>query len=208
MSKADAVRALALSLVGQNYHLGEEPWFVIGPEQTKERLDTDCSGLPYGVFRNAGVLVNGRAPIRMTAHGLYMNAMAIPAPTEVGDLGFLLRNGRCYHTFMYVGFDDVVEAGDGTGHVGLRTVAHENARGARWGRLSTDIGELTEEDMTPEEHNILVDLRYMVAQKASYTAAISNALLIGDKAKAKALNDHFWQTWPEGDPGLPKGWTP
>lgn len=207
MSKARAVRDLALSLKGQPYYLGEEPYYVAGPEQTKNPLDADCSGLPWGVFRKAGVLVDRKPPVRMTAHGLYRAASPIPQPSKVGDLGFLLRGGHAYHTFMYVGHDEVVEAGDGTGKVGVHTVAHENARGAIWGRLDTDIGDL-EEDVTEEEHNWLKELRQLVAPKASYCNAITNALLINDPATAAKLNDEFWQKWPEGVSGLPKGWRP
>jgi hypothetical protein len=65
-----------------------------------------------------------------------------------------------------------------------------------------------EDDMTPEESRQLRELRDMVAPKASFIGAIANALLIGDKAGAKKLNDEFWLKWPEGVSGIPRGWTP
>lgn len=163
MSKADDVRRAAMSLVGEDYSLGNEPWYDVGWEPSGDPLATDCSGMIYGVFRKVGVKLAGKvmtAGDRLTAHGLYRRAAPISQPSEVGDLGFLLRNGRAYHVFMYVGRNDVVEAGDGTGHVGLRTVAHENARGATWGRLDTDIGQLTEEDEMTEE-----DVRRIVREE-------------------------------------------
>lgn len=166
MSLADKVRQLALSLVGQDYHWGEEPWYVIGQEATKVKLDTDCSGLPYGVFRKAGVLLDGK-PLpttwRWTANGLYKKAQPIDKPSRVGDLGFLLTaGGHAFHTFVYVGRGpngqeerNIVEAGDGTGRVGAHTVTHENSRGAVWGRLNTNIGELTEDDMNELQDELL-----------------------------------------------------
>jgi len=186
VSKADLVRNLALSLVGQKYHWGEEPWYVIGPEATKVKLDTDCSGLPYGVFRKAGVKVDGGAPGRLTAHGLYIRAKRIRQPARVGDLGFLLRNGRAYHTFLYVGYDEVVEAGDGTGHVGLRTVAYENARGAIWGRLNTDIGELEEAELNVKENRWLREIKLSTVVD-SFDRAIAKAERHGDVAGAATL---------------------
>jgi len=190
MALANTVRNLSLSLVGQDYHLGEEPWYVVGPEHTKVKLDTDCSGLPYGVFRRAGVRINSK-PIpkdwRWTAHGLYLMAQRISRPSRVGDLGFLLTvQGHVYHTFIYVGYDDVVEAGDGTGHVGLRTVEHENRRGAIWGRLNTDIGELTEEDMNDLERRTLFQNRVSHVA-ASYFFGVLEAQILGDKAQAERL---------------------
>lgn len=148
MSSAARVRELALSLVGQKYKLGNEPWYDVGYEPSSDPLASDCSGLVYSVFRKAGVLVGGRPLPRETAHDYYRRATRIPQPEKVGDLGFLVRKGHAYHVFIFVGADTVVEAGDGTGHVGRRTVAHENARGAVWGRLDTDIEE---DDMTPDD---------------------------------------------------------
>jgi len=186
VSKANDVRAQALSLVGQNYHLGEEPWYVIGPEQTRIKLDTDCSGLPYGVFRRAGVLVDGQMMDRLTANGLYYRAKVIVGPSRVGDLGFLLRNSRAYHVFMYVGNDQVVEAGDGTGHVGLRTVAHENARGAKWGRLNTDIGEFTGDEMTEAQDKLLKLVRLSMVAR-SFDIQMIEAIVKNDVLRIEVV---------------------
>jgi hypothetical protein len=63
------------------------------------------------------------------------------------------------------------------------------------------------EDMTPEQSKDLEELRHVIAPKQSYLSAITNALLIGDKATAKRLNDEFWTKHPEGVSGLPRGWS-
>lgn len=160
-SKANIVRVLALSLDGEDYSLGNEPWYDEGWEPNPDPLATDCSGLPYGVFRKAGVLVNGRIHDRVTANDLYHEAKRISQPTEVGDLGFLLdQTSHCYHTFMYVGKGQVVEAGFNH-KVRVTTPAVENARGAVWGRLNTDIGEL-EDDM---EEAMRVEVAKMIREQ-------------------------------------------
>lgn len=184
MSKADQVRELALSLVGQRYKLGNEPWYDVGYEPSSDPLASDCSGLVYSVFRKAGVLVGGRQLPRETAHDYYRRAERIPQPSRVGDLGFLLRNGHAYHVFMFVGADTVVEAGDGTGHVGRRTVAHENARGAVWGRLATDIEE---DDMTPDEVRKIVreelDIIWAPAEIATAQSELVKARILSAPRK-------------------------
>ncbi len=140
MSSASEVRDLALSLVGQKYSLGNEPWYDVGDEPSRDPLASDCSGLVYSVFRKANVKVGGKRLPRETAHDYYTRAERIDQPSKVGDLGFLMNaKGHVYHVFMYVGEGEVVESGDGTGHVGKNTVAYQNHRGAKWGRLDTDI---------------------------------------------------------------------
>ena len=64
-----------------------------------------------------------------------------------------------------------------------------------------------EEDMNDVQAKQLEELRTVIAPKQSYVSAITNALLIGDKAGAKKLNDEFWQKWPSGVSGLPRGWS-
>ncbi len=64
-----------------------------------------------------------------------------------------------------------------------------------------------EDDMTNEQAKQLDELRTIIAPKQSYVSAITNALLVGDKATAKKLNDEFWQKWPSGVSGLPRGWS-
>lgn len=139
MSDPKVVQAYAKALIGCPYKLGEEFWYIVGPEGTIQ-LDGDCSGLVYAVFRRAGVKVQSHQLPRETANDYFHRTTGIDQPSKVGDLGFLLRDGHAYHVFMFVG-DGVVEAGDGTGKVGFHTVEHENARGAVWGRMDTDIEE-------------------------------------------------------------------
>ena len=184
MSKANKVRELALSLVGEPYSLGSEPWYDIGWEPSDNPLAGDCSGLVYAVFRKAGVLVDGRTLPRETAHDYYKRAKRISKPSRVGDLGFLLRGGHATHVVLYIGKDTTVEAGyhgpnnkyPGSGYVGTCTVAQMRARGAIWGRLNTDIGELEEDDMTKEESRLLKEIKLSTVA-ASYDAAIHTALL-------------------------------
>jgi len=164
MSKANKVRELALSLVGERYSLGSEPWYDIGWEPSDNPLAGDCSGLVYAVYRKAGVLVDGRTLPRETAHDYYKRAKRISKPSKVGDLAFFLKNGHATHVALYIGKGETVEAGyhgpnnkyPGSGYVGTCTVAQMNRRGARWGRLETDIGELEVDDMTEDQVRAIV----------------------------------------------------
>jgi hypothetical protein len=87
---------------------------------------------------------------------------------------------------MYVGNDQVVEAGDGTGHVGLRTVAHENARGAKWGRLNTDIGELMGDEMTEEQDKLLKLVRLSMVAR-SFDVQLLEAMIKNDVLRVEAV---------------------
>jgi cell wall-associated NlpC family hydrolase len=184
MSKANKVRELGLSLVGERYSLGNESWYNIGWEPSKDPRATDCSGLIYAVLRKAGVLVAGKTLPRETAHDYYKRAKRISKPSKVGDLAFFLKNGHATHVALYIGKGETVEAGyhgpnntyPGSGYVGTCTVAQMNRRGARWGRLNTDIGELEEDDMTKEESRLLKEIKLSTVA-ASYDAAIHTALL-------------------------------
>lgn len=66
-----------------------------------------------------------------------------------------------------------------------------------------------EDDMlTQEQSQDLEELRHLIAPQQSYREAITNALLIGDTAEAKRLNDECHQKFPKAVTGLPVGWTP
>lgn len=203
MSKADIYSQYLHEQIGEPYLWGDE-----GPDSH------DCSGLYWEGMHEADVYLRGHPFPRLTADNYYHLGVPVAKPEYVGaDAGFIVNaSGTAVHIIPYVGLGYTIEArGRKWGVVKYALDDPINGayrRKAKWRRLPVNLGELTEEDMTPEEHNVLIDLRYMVAQKASFTAAITNALLINDKAKAKELNDHFWQTWPEGDPGLPKNWQP
>lgn len=61
------------------------------------------------------------------------------------------------------------------------------------------------DDMTDDEHQTLTKIAEG-NRKLSFTVAIANALAIGDAEKAAALNSQFYELWPGGESGLPKGW--
>lgn len=191
MSSASEVREYALSLVGNVYSLGNEPWYDVGEEPSKDPLASDCSGLVYSVFRKAGVKVGGKTLPRETAHDYYLRSTRIDQPTKVGDLGFLMNaKGHVYHVFMYVG--EVVESGDGTGHVGKSTVSYQNHRGAKWGRLDTDIqGDLMDEKVVKllEELLELVKLSRVSEVARSYDVDIIRAVSPIEVTKIKQDRD-------------------
>jgi hypothetical protein len=181
MSKADKMRAYALSKVGLPYQLGEEFDHNAGPTLTP-REDGDCSGLVFAAYTEAKVLINGRPLGRETADTYYRMATPIGPPAKVGDQGYLLRNGHCYHTFLYVGNGQVVEAGDGTGHVGLRTVAQENRRGCKWGRFAgNDIGELEGDDMDEATVRRIVREELATEEATTTTAEVAQATAYLDR---------------------------
>jgi peptidoglycan hydrolase-like protein with peptidoglycan-binding domain len=130
----------------------------VGDEPSSNPLASDCSGEVYGVYRKAGILVNGKPLPRETADDYYHRTSPIKAAdAKCGDLGFLMNgSGHVYHTFLVLGpgkglTAQVVEAGFNH-KVRLTTVAVENVRsGIRWGRLNTDIGELTPAVPPPRE---------------------------------------------------------
>ncbi len=169
MAIAAAVKEAALSLVGQRYKLGEESFgYVVGPEQTKDPLDTDCSGIVYSVFRKVGVTVNGRPLPRLTAHDYWRmtTPIAYPGPFRVGDLAFQIRDGRAYHVTMVIDTDGLmIEAGNhgpgntmpGSGYIGTLTTAQMQRRGGvRWGRWQTNIAEEVE-DLNEAETRKLIE---------------------------------------------------
>lgn len=61
-----------------------------------------------------------------------------------------------------------------------------------------------EEDMAQED----VERLKRSAEAQSYRSSITNALLAGDGETAERLNKAFYERWPEGETGLPEGWTP
>lgn len=67
-----------------------------------------------------------------------------------------------------------------------------------------------EEDLTPEQDEMLKDLRYKSAPKQSIINAITNALLTKNYPEVKRLNDAFYKEWPypASTTGVPVGWQP
>jgi len=163
MSKAACIVREAPGYIGMPYKLGEEGPYVVGKEHTKA-TDIDCSGLVYALFRDCNVLLNGQPFPRETADDYWRRADSIPKPERVGDCCWFPRTGRKTHIAMYIGNNQVIEAGNhgpnnaypGSGYTGTCTVAQMNARGAVWGRFrGIDIGTL-EDDMTPDEVRAIV----------------------------------------------------
>lgn len=163
MSKAACIVREAPCYIGMPYFLGEEGPYVVGKEQTKA-TDIDCSGLVYALFRDCNVLLSGKPFPRETADDYWRRADSIPKPERVGDCCWFPRTGRKTHIAMYIGNNQVIEAGNhgpnnaypGSGYTGTCTVAQMNARGAVWGRFrGIDIGTL-EDDMTPDEVRAIV----------------------------------------------------
>lgn len=165
MSKADIFRAYCLSKVGLPYYLGEEFDHNAGPTLTP-REDGDCSGIYYAACIEAKVLYKGRALSRETADTYYgMSGARIASPSKVGDCCWFPKTGTKTHMAVYIGKGQVFEAGNhgpggvypGHGYVGLCTVAEMNRRGAVWGRLDTDIGELEDEEMDQATFDKMAD---------------------------------------------------
>jgi hypothetical protein len=211
MNLATTIRANALELVGEPYLLGEEPWYDDTPDS--DPLDTDCSGLVYGVMRRSSVpWRDGGIFRRSTANGYWLASTKLTEPGAVGDCGYMVgrSTGTAYHVVLYIGQGEVVEARGRAWGVVRTTVAAVNARGAHWGRFPwLHIGPLPEEDtLTDDEHRWLQELRELVAPQSSYREAINNCIAAGLMADAKRLNAEFYEKWPDGTTGLPKNWTP
>lgn len=219
MSAADTIRATAIGLVGSPYVLGNEAYYDDGWEPSSHPTATDCSGLVFACYRRAGVLWrSGVTWPRLTAHGYWERSIRLTAPTRIGDCAYFLgTSGHAYHVALYIGDGETVEArGRRWGVVRYRLndpIHGVDRRGCVWGRFPwVELVEppppVEEDDMTDDERKWLHDLRHVVAPKQSYVAAITNALLVGDKSEAQRLNDEFWRKWPAGVSGLPKGWEP
>jgi hypothetical protein len=111
-TQADTMQQLALSLEGEEYTWGDEPWFVAGgAASTADPYDTDCSGLVYGCYRKTGVLwKTGSVWPRLTAQGYKYNAVACSPPYRVGDVVcFWDTSGHAYHIVLYIGIIDGYE---------------------------------------------------------------------------------------------------
>lgn len=134
-TQADIFRQKALSEVGHNYNMGEEPWYDDTPD--KDPYDTDCSGLYYGCMRKANVTWKGKTFPRYTANDYYHMGNRISKPTNVGDYAVLLDAGtdHAHHIILYVGKNQTVEAKGKAWGVVASTVAAVNPRGAIWCRL-------------------------------------------------------------------------
>lgn len=177
MSKADIAHFEGLSIVSQGYTLGNEgPRLDVYGEPHADPLRTDCSGYLMALWQAAGALFSGKSysgyfgTIRPTADVMFDKSVRISAPSQFGDLFFLLTTPtHAHHVGMYIGGGRTIEAGyhgstlitdngvvrsvRGSGHVGIDTVAWQNARGAVWGRLPHDMGELTPRGGRPEVPN-------------------------------------------------------
>ncbi len=172
MSKADVFRAYCLTKNGIPYERGEEFDHPAGPILTV-REDGDCSGIYYAGCVEAKVLVNGRPVTRETADTYWGMATAITQPSRVGDCCWFPKTGHKTHMAVYIGRGEVIEAGNhgpggvypGHGYVGLCTIAEMDARHPVWGRLNTDIGELTEGDV--DEARVRAIVKEMMDQTTS-----------------------------------------
>lgn len=121
MSLADKFVEFALVLVGEEYTWGDEPWFVIGPPNTADPYDTDCSGVVFGVFRKIGVLwSNGAVWPRLTANGYYHSAVPVNVTSlKVGDITcYVDSNNHCYHIGVVIGIqsDGKIHTVEARGH--------------------------------------------------------------------------------------------
>lgn len=197
------VKETALSVVGQNYSLGNEPWYDEGWEPSSEPLASDCSGLVYGVFRKCKVEVNGKPLPRLTAHDYMKMTAPIPkaGPFVCGDVGALAKDGHDYHIFLVVDSKGtVVEAGYNH-KIRKTTVAVENKRnGIHWGRWATNIaGETVDKPveegglmaLTAEEQRELLELtklnRVSLIAHANDTKALIARLGGGSAAQSDKM---------------------
>ncbi len=165
MSKSACIAIKAPGYVGMPYKLGEEGRYVEGPEQTS-RIDIDCSGLVFSLFRDCDVRLNGRPFPRETADDYWRRATKLSGPERIGDCCWFPRTGRKTHIALYVGGGKTIEAGyhgannryPGHGYVGTCTVAQMNARGAVWGRIEgLDIYDEEDEDMDQATFDRMAD---------------------------------------------------
>lgn len=165
MSKSACIAIKAPGYVGMPYKLGEEGRYVEGPEQTS-RIDIDCSGLVFSLFRDCDVRLNGRPFPRETADDYWRRAVKLAGPERVGDCCWFPKSGRKTHIAIYIGGGRTIEAGyhgpnnryPGHGYVGTCTVAQMNARGAVWGRIEgLDIYDEEDEDMDQATFDRMAD---------------------------------------------------
>ena len=77
-----------------------------------------------------------------------------------------------------------------------------------WGLAQWQGAPPEEDDLTPEEHKWLDEIRHTQGAKASYVSAITNALAVENWPEAERLNDAFYERWPYpgSTTGLPVGW--
>jgi DNA replication protein DnaD len=65
-------------------------------------------------------------------------------------------------------------------------VAHENARGAKWGRLNTDIGELMGDEMTEEQDKLLKLVRLSMVAR-SFDTQMIEAMIKNDVLRVEVV---------------------
>lgn len=112
MSKADIIRATAISLVGSPYVLGNEALYNIGYEPSAHTLATDCSGLVFTCYRKAGVpWKSGSTWPRLTADNYWQVSKKIAKPERIGDCAYFRgSSGTAYHVALYIGNGETIEA--------------------------------------------------------------------------------------------------
>lgn len=157
MSQADTFKATLEAQLGESYVLGDE-----GP------ATHDCSGLHYEGMRAAGVLWKGKPWPRLTANDYKNMAAPSSGPYRVGDPVFFMgASGHAYHIASVTDVDAggrdgwTIEArGRRWGVVKYRISDPANGVRIRGGRFyrypGIDLGELAEDDMTPDEVRAIV----------------------------------------------------
>jgi hypothetical protein len=174
MSKADVVLFRGVSLVGQKYVLGNEPWYDIGGEpDPADELASDCSGNEISLWKKADVRFGSKkltyaayfGTARPTAHTIYLkgkkNALIVPYPVTFGAVFCLVRtsDGHATHTGFYLKHKGwTLESGDGTGKIGLHNLAWQAQRIAHkpgyklvWIEFPTDVGNITPASGAPSD---------------------------------------------------------
>lgn len=185
MSKSACIAIKAPGYVGMPYKLGEEGRYVEGPQQTS-RIDIDCSGLVFSLFRDCDVRLNGRPFPRETADDYWRRAVKLAGPERVGDCCWFPKSGRKTHIALYIGNGQTIEAGNhgpnnaypGSGYVGTCTVAQMNKRGAVWGRIQgLDIydEEDYEVNLTEAQLNAKIDERVQKVLVTTYAPDLQEA---------------------------------
>ena len=206
MTKADDIRARALWLVGQEYEWGDEPWYLAATPRNP--YDTDCSGLIYGVFRKCGIPWRTSAVWpRLTAAGYQGASTPVKPPYRVGDV--ICFGAPAYHIALYVGLNETVEArGERWGVVRYRLDDPVNGVFKRGGKVRRfdwlQLGELTEDDMTDPQDQLLKLIR-LSAVARSFDADLLITAIKGEDVTAIRARQKAAIEAERARLGLPKG---
>lgn len=165
MSKGDAHNAILRSIIRQDYDWAGILGKSYSGTEDNDPLTPDCSGMVLGASRQAGVryLKDGKwlrleeycGTGRPTSRTLAAKATPIDYPDQYGDLFFL--GHPTHHVGVCDGRGYTIEAGyhsrvyyrslgiskTGSHHVGRNTVQFQIDRGAYFGRLPSDLGQLS-----------------------------------------------------------------